>query len=53
MRTRTARGTISKRAGVVPTVSPSSSIGSGSAASTATVALRSTSTRGCATWRPE
>ena len=34
IRTRSAPGTISKRAGVVPTCSPSSSIGSGCAAST-------------------
>ena len=45
---RAARaGTISKRAGVVPTCSPSSSIGRRSGASTATVRERSSSIFGC------
>ena len=45
-RTRRAPGTSSNAAGVVPTCSPSTSIGRCSAASTSTRALRSTSTLG-------
>ena len=51
-RTRRAPGTTSKTAGVVPTCSPSTSIGRRSPASTATRAVRTTSTFGCLTWRP-
>jgi hypothetical protein len=46
-RTRRAPGTTSKVAGVVPTCSPSSSIGRRSPASTSTRAVRTTSIFGC------
>ena len=46
-RSRSARGTISNRAGVVPGCSPSSSIGSGSSASMVTTLPRRSSRRGC------
>ena len=46
-RTRSAPGATSKRTGVVPGCSPSSSIGSGSSASTDTTAPRSSSAFGC------
>ena len=51
-RTRKAPGTTSNAAGVVPTCSPSTSIGRCSAASTSTRALRSTSTFGWVTCLP-
>ncbi len=44
---RSVRGSISIRAGVVPGCSPSSSIGSGSSASTVTTRPRRSSRRGC------
>ena len=51
-RTRSARRTISNETGVVPTCSPSSSIGRCSGASTRTRAVRRSSTRGCVRWVP-
>ena len=51
-RTRRAPGTSSNAAGVVPTCSPSTSIGRCSAASTSTRVLRSTSTLGWLTCLP-
>ena len=51
-RSRKARGRTSKRAGVVPGCSPSSSIGSGSADSTVTTLPRRSSRRGCGRWLP-
>ena len=51
-RTRRAPGTTSNAAGVVPTCSPSTSIGRCSAASTSTRALRRTSTFGWLTCLP-
>ena len=51
-RRRSACGTTSKVAGVVPGCSPSSAIGSGTAVRTSTRAPRTTSARGCGRYVP-